>query len=89
MYILSTLVLCLFILNIIVLCWMWVEDYYEGLGLGAPRFCFSLYDGYGLRLWVVVIVMAFILPAIIIDTIIFLVVALFKSTNIHKLFFYD
>lgn len=77
---LGIFVLCLLVINIMALCWMWVEDYYEGFGLGAPRFCFNLYDD-GLRLWFVVVATVFILPAIIIDTIIFFVVVLFSNTR--------
>lgn len=77
---LGIFVLCLLFINIIALCWMWVEDYYEGFGLGAPRFCFNLYDK-GLRLWFVVVATVLILPAIIIDTIIFFVVVLFSNTR--------
>ena len=77
---LGIFVLCLLVINIIALCWMWVEDYYEGFGLGAPRFCSNLYDD-GLRLWFVVVATVLILPAIIIDTIIFFVVVLFSNTR--------
>lgn len=78
---LGIFVLCLLFINIIALCWMWIEDdYYEGFGLGAPRFCFNLYDK-GLRLWFVVVATVLILPAIIIDTIIFFVVVLFSNTR--------
>lgn len=77
---LGIFVLCLLVINIIALCWMWIEDYYEGFGLGAPRFCFNLYDK-GLRLWFVVVATVLILPAIIIDTIIFFVVVLFSNTR--------
>lgn len=77
---LGIFVLCLLGINTIALCWMWVEDYLEGFSLGAPRFCFNLYDD-GFRLWFVVVATVLILPAIIIDTIFFFVVILFSNTR--------